>query len=190
MNNPSFEAYRRDVIKKAKGRVLEIGFGSGGNISYYENIDVLYALEPSKELFEISKNNLKATSFPINHIESPAEKISFPDSSFDTVVSTWCLCSVSDPQQVIDEIYRVLKPGGLFVFIDHGKSHNKVTVILQNTLTPLSRALAGGCHLNRNIEELLHLSPLSIDSMEKFTLKGRPTIYMYKGVAVAKKNSF
>jgi len=187
MGNPIFESYRREVIGKAKGNVLEIGFGSGCNTPYYKNIDVLYALEPSKELFEISKRNLKATSFPINHIKSPAEKISSPNDSFDTVVSTWCLCSVSNPQQVLREIYRVLKPGGLFVFIDHGKSNNQIVAILQNALTPLSRALAGGCHLNRDIEKLLRSSNFSIDAVKKFTLKGRPTIYMYKGIAVATK---
>jgi ubiquinone/menaquinone biosynthesis C-methylase UbiE len=183
MKKESMEAHRPGVVGKAKGVVLEIGYGSGLNLPYYVRIEKLYALEPSKESFELSQDLISKISFPVEHLMSSAENISLKNESVDTVVSTWSLCTIPDPQSALKEVSRVLKPGGEFIFIEHGISPNRFVSFFQTIFTPLEKKIAGGCHLNRNIKKIIEVSGLEIQEMKCFQGKLRPLIYMYKGVA-------
>lgn len=183
MKKESMETHRPAIAGRARGVVLEVGFGSGLNLPYYKDISKLYALEPSKESFELSDDLAKDVSFPIEHLEASAEKIPLMDQSVDSVISTWTLCTIPDPQAALKEIARVLKPGGEFIFIEHGASPHPAVSLLQKIGTPFSKRAAGGCHLDRDIEGLIKNSGLTVKEFSGFPAKLRPLIYMYKGVA-------
>ena len=183
MENKNIEKYRIDIASRATGITLEVGFGSGLNLPYCTDVDKLYALDPSKELYNLAEERIKSISFPIEYLQASAEHIPLRDNTIDTVISTWSLCSISHPQNALEEILRVLKPNGKFLFIEHGKSTRGVITEIQNFLTPFSRTFAGGCHMNRNIEKLILDAGFQMQSIEKFGLNSRPSGFMYKGIA-------
>ncbi len=151
MGAEGFENHRQEIIILAKGVALELGSGAGHNFKYYKNIDKLYALEPDTTLLSISRNKIKNLNFPIEFIKSPAENIPITDASIDTVISTWTLCSVNNLKSVIDEIRRVLKINGEFIFIEHGISPQRSIKLMQKICNPFTIALTGNCHMCRNI---------------------------------------
>ncbi len=182
MKREEMEKHRPDVVAHASGTVLEIGFGSGLNLPYYKDITKLYALEPLKELYDIAYEKISHISFPLEYLQASAEKIPFVDSSIDSVISTWTLCSIPHPEMALKEILRVLKPQGKFVFIEHGKSPRSFIARLQNIFTPVSRCIAGGCYMNREIEKLVIDAGFKIQNLETFQLKLKPLAFMYKGI--------
>jgi len=184
MAREDFKQHRRGVVADMSGIGLEIGFGSGLNLPYYRNITKLFALEPSRELFELAQKNISAVSFPVEQVQASAEQILLCDGSVDFVVSTWSLCSIPCPEIALKEVARVLKPGGTFSFIDHGRSPKPSISMLQTVLTPVTRCCAGGCHLNRDVEQLVVNAGFKIQKLEKFVINSKPLIFMYKGSAV------
>lgn len=187
MKKVASEKERSSIIKHASGSVLEIGFGSGLNLPYYKNVTKLYALEPSLELFTYAQDRIHNAAFPVDYIQASAEKIPLPDSSIDTIVSTWTLCTIPHPELALKEIARVLKPGGTFAFIEHGKSPQRIISQFQKILTPFSKCLAGGCHLNREIENLISEAGFEFITLEKFDQYSRLLSFTYKGVAMVSK---
>lgn len=183
MGKSDLVSLRQEAVRPLSGVVLEIGFGSGKNIPYFQNITKLYALDPSKELYDLSETNRVTSNIPIEYLQASAEKIPLADNSVDSVLSTWSLCSIPHPEKALSEIVRVLKKGGVFSFIEHGKSTNVLAFRLQNILTPLSRSLAGNCHLNRDLEDLVKNSNLNIQKIRKFPIKHKPLAFMYEGLA-------
>jgi ubiquinone/menaquinone biosynthesis C-methylase UbiE len=179
MKKREFERLRPSVIKAVSGTVLEIGFGSGLNLPYYENVTRLYAVDPAQELFLLAKDRIDSVSFPIEYVQASAEEIPLPDESVDFLVSTWSLCSIPDIKRSLKEIRRVLKPEGKFVFIEHGKSPKKFLSILQNILTPISKRFAGGYHVNREIDTLITDTGFTFKKIERFPQKRKPLIFMY-----------
>ncbi len=184
MQGKDFELERPRVVGGAHGVVLEVGFGSGLNLPYYQNISKLYALDPSEELYSLAKKRIENVSFPVEHLNASAEEIPLDSESVDTVVSTWSLCSIPDPNVALKEIRRVLKPQGKFLFIEHGKSLRPRVAVWQKRLTPISKCFAGGCHLDRDIKQLIMDAGFKFEQMEKFDKKSKPLSFMYKGVAV------
>lgn len=146
MGSKEFEDVRRTVLAGVSGVVLEIGVGPGYNFLHYGNLSKLYALEPSKELINIAMARAGALSFPVEFLNTEAEAIPLQAQSVDTVVSTWTLCSVADPKRVLQEIKRVLKPHGTFVFAEHGASPHAALRILQSSLTAVTKHFTGNCH--------------------------------------------
>lgn len=187
MKDEKLEKCRKEVVSGLSGIGLEIGFGSGLNLPYYQNVTKLYTLDPSKELHEIASINIKNTQFTTEHIFASAECIPLTDSSLDFVVSTWTLCSIPHPDIALKEIFRVLKPRGIFSFVEHGKSPKTLISKIQNILTPTSKLIAGGCHMNRDIEHLILSAGFEIKKLDKSSKKSKPISFMYSGTAVAKK---
>lgn len=178
---------RPDVVSNATGVTLEIGFGSGLNLPYYKNTTKLYALDPSEELYDLAREQIKKVSFPVEHLPVSAENISLANNSVDSIVSTWSLCSIPQPKVALKEMLRVLKPGGKFTFIEHGKSPRNFTAKLQKFLTPISKRFAGGCHMDREIDTLIKEAGFEFQELEKFEEKSKLLGFTYKGVAIAKK---
>ncbi len=183
MKNSELARLRNGLVSKANGVVLEIGFGSGLNLPYYKNTSILYALEPSQEVFNIAKENINRAKFAIEHLKSSAEQIPLQDKSIDSAISTWSLCSVTDPERALREVRRILKPEGKFYFLEHGKSSKTFKTKLQDIMNPFSKCLLGGCNLNRNIEKLIIGNGFEIENIEKFDLKSKPLACMYRGTA-------
>ena len=188
MGSTELKKFRPEVVSAASGAVLEIGVGPGYNISLYKNISKLYALEPSQELINIAKRRATGLLFPIEFLEASAEHIPLPESSVDTVVSTWTLCSVTQPKKSLNEVLRVLRPGGLFVFIDHGASSNLFIRAIQKILTPFTKHFTGNCHMDRDIKKLILDAGFTISNSKEFSQRlFKPLIYNTQGVAVASK---
>ncbi len=184
MGDISFNVTRERVAAPAVGIVLEIGFGSGYNIPFYKNIEKLYALEPSKELFTYSTKKISNADFSVIHLAEMAESIPLGDNSVDSVVSTWSMCSISDLPKALGEIKRVLKPGGKLLFVEHGQAVNKIYSIIQKIITPITKHFTGNCHLDRKINEYITDSGLSIESIDLEPEDGRPLMYSYEGMAI------
>ncbi len=187
MQRSEMEKHRPDIVGQASGVVLEVGFGSGLNLPYYKNVSKLYALDPSRELYDIAKDRVEKALFTTEHLEASAENIPLASGTIDCVVSTWSLCSIPNPEIALGEIFRVLKSGGRFMFIEHGKSPIIFVGKIQKLFTPISKCVAGGCHMDRDIEKMIKNAGFEIQKLEKFQQKFKPLAFMYKGVAAVKK---
>lgn len=186
MGRTEYNGTRQKTVEQAQGIVLEVGFGSGFNMPFYspDKVSLIYALEPSKEAFELAQKSIEQSKIQCVFLNSGAETIPLPDSSVDTVVSTWVLCSVHNPDMVLKEIHRVLKPQGQFLFVEHGRSSYSTYAFLQDIITPISKHFTGNCHLNRNIADYLQKSDLFIVQSESFQEDGRPLMYSTRGTAI------
>lgn len=155
---------RERIICKARGRVLDIGFGAGANLGYYDRdkLSELVGVEPSEQLRAIAKAAAKKLEFPITLHEAAAERLPFADGSFDTVVSSFTLCSVEDPGCCLKEIKRVLKPDGRLLFCEHGLAPDPAVSKWQRRVEPWWTPVFGGCRLTRpvrgNIEAIFKLA--------------------------------
>lgn len=156
MQTPSLMDLRRELLLPIEGEVLEIGFGTGLNLPFYQNVDVVYALEPNLEIFQLAETRIRDSTILVEHLAGKAEQLDFADNRLEHVVSTWTLCSVQQIEQCLAEIYRVLKPGGCLHLVEHVlHPENLYIQRLQHLLTPLQKRLADGCHLNRDLALLL-----------------------------------
>ena len=171
MRNSVMTGFRPKIVPLAQKTVLEIGIGSGLNIPHYQNIDRLYGLEPSGELIEKARPLARDARFPVELLNAPAEDIPLADASVDTVLSSWTLCSIPDVEAALKEMHRVLKPGGQFIFVEHGRSPEANVEKWQNRLSPIVWALAG-CRINRKMDELIAEAGFDIATLETRYLDG------------------
>lgn len=181
-----FEQYRRPIVAQATGQVLEVGFGTGLNLPYYPPyITRITALDANPGMFPVAQKRIAAAPIPVDAMVGNGEHLAFADHAFDTVVSTWTLCSIPDAHQALREIYRVLKPGGRFVFVEHGLSWEPQIQAWQHRLTPVQKRLADGCHLDRNIETLVTSLAFELEHLDQFYADETPRVFgaLYVGVA-------
>ncbi|GAB4373616.1 MAG: class I SAM-dependent methyltransferase [Elainellaceae cyanobacterium] len=190
MSDSAFGQYRQELLADAKGDVLEIGFGTGLNLSYYpDQIQQLVAIDANPGMNSLARKRVQASSLTVDHRVLNGEQLPLADHAFDTVVSTWTLCSIAKVEQALQEIYRVLKPGGKFLFIEHGLSPDPGVQAWQNRLNPIQNVIADGCHLNRNIGQLVK-AHFDTVTLEEFYAKNTLKIagYFYKGRATKAEN--
>jgi ubiquinone/menaquinone biosynthesis C-methylase UbiE len=185
MRQETFAAYRRRLLSAAKGRVLEIGVGSGLNCPFYAATTAqLIGVDPSSTLLSMAREACKAVTFPVALLKASAEQIPLRSRSVDTVVTTWTLCSVPDARHALEEARRVLKPSGRLLFVEHGQSPDASIRRWQDRLTPVWRRIGGGCHLNRPVSHLIENAGFRIERIETGYMKGpRLMTFMYEGVA-------
>ena len=179
---------RAKIVPRAQGRVLEIGIGTGRNLPFYDKsrLQQLYGLDPAAQMHPKARQRMLDAGLEVELLELPAEKIPMADASFDTVITTFTLCTIPDAVAALREMRRVLKPGGLLLFCEHGTAPDASVRRWQDRLTPLWKPLAGGCHLNRDIPALLREGGFRIVDMEQLYLPGpRPLTYNYWGSAMA-----
>jgi ubiquinone/menaquinone biosynthesis C-methylase UbiE len=157
MGGEPFTPYRQKLLQQAQGDVLEIGFGTGLNLPHYPPgaIASLTLVDPNPGMGRLAQSRLAQSPFPVTCHTLSSENLPLGDNQFDTVVSTWTLCSIPRVAQALGEIYRVLKPGGVFLFVEHGRSPDPGIYRWQQRLTPIQRILADGCHLDRDISALV-----------------------------------
>ena len=177
MQVPSLMESRAELLKSIQGDVLEIGFGTGLNIPFYQAVDTLYALEPNADIFHLARERIFKAPFLVQHLQASAEKLPFADHSLDHVVSTWTMCSIANLDKALAEIRRVLKPTGTLHLVEHVEYHNNDTLKkLQNLLTPIQKIIADGCHLNRNIELLMLNAGFKFTQKSYYDAEGIPRI--------------
>jgi len=178
---------RSEALSEASGDILEIGFGTGLNLEHYpEHVRHLTAVDPGEGMARIARRRIERSRIDVDLLVQTAEELPFEDGSFDGVVSTWTLCSIRDARRAVIEICRVLKPGGRFLFMEHGLSEEPGVQRWQSRLTPLQKRLAGGCRLDVDIEALVKSGAFRDVQVERFLLDRTPSIVgsMYRGVAV------
>jgi ubiquinone/menaquinone biosynthesis C-methylase UbiE len=188
MRNKRLVPLRERQVALARGRVLEIGIGSGLNLPFYRrDIEAVIGIDPSLELLTMARKHTAWLHFPVKLLHGPAEALPLEDQSVDSVVITWTLCSVAEPGRVLAEARRVLQPGGALIFVEHGQAPEAGVRRWQDRLTPLWQKLAGGCHLNRPIEGLIAQAGFQIADLETgYLVKGpRPFTFHYRGIARA-----
>lgn len=178
---------REKLIPRARGRVLEIGSGSGLNLPYYDQDKVvgLWALDPSREMTRLAKRLAVRTPFPITFLVAPAEDIPLEDNSVDTIVTTYAMCSIPDLAKAFTQMARVLRPAGQLLFCEHGVSPEPGVRIWQERLAPYWKKVAGGCNLNRDIPELIGQGGLRVTELESGPIAPmRLLSFTYRGVAM------
>jgi len=179
---------RKKVVPLAIGDVVEIGVGPGLNLQYYnlDTVNKVIGIDPSDELNKIAKKNANKVNLDIEFNLSSAESIDLPTSSVDSVVCTFSLCSIPNPQKALKEIYRILKPGGKYYYCEHGISPDLSTRVFQNVTNIFYPKLSGGCHANRDIPKLISESGLKILEKDTMYLPGSVKFlgFNYWGVAI------
>jgi len=187
MRGSRFQEQRAEALRPLEGAVLEIGFGTGLNLPHYPaTVTRLVALDPASLLPKQVARRVAAALMPVKRVAGEAERLPFAGRRFDCVVSTWTLCTIPDLAAALREVCRVLKPGGRYVFLEHGRSDSPRVAAWQDRLNPLQRRLGCGCNLNRPIDRLIVEAGLRLTHLDRFRMSGVPRFggEMYRGVAV------
>jgi ubiquinone/menaquinone biosynthesis C-methylase UbiE len=186
LNRPFVAKYRRELLSHAHGDVLEIGLGTGLNLPHYPSeVRKLTTVDPNLGMNRLAQSRIKETSIEIDQRLMSGENLPFEDNTFDCVVSTFTLCSIEDVGQAVSEVYRVLEPGGMFLFLEHGLSPEPQVQKWQRRLNWLEMRLADGCHLDRNMRALVTAKPFPSVKIDEFYIEKTPRThgYLYRGIA-------
>ncbi|MEE8165555.1 MAG: class I SAM-dependent methyltransferase [Myxococcota bacterium] len=178
---------RADTTGLAEGYVLEVGFGTALNLqSYGPAVKSLVGVDPMDVADVASgQRRIAQAPFPVERRTLRADGgLPFDSGRFDCVITTWTLCSIPDVARALEEMRRVLKPGGLYLFIEHGRAESDVTARWQDRVNPLWNRVCDGCNINRKIDRLVEDGGFELKSLDRFRAKG-PSIVaaMYRGVA-------
>ena len=187
MRSQRLTPFRSRVVSAAEGRVLEIGIGSGLNLPFYTaQVRQIFGLDPSPPLLARARNRVLTTQPLVQFLAGSAEQIPLDTCSVDTVVMTWVGCSIADISRALDEIRRVLRPGGHLLFVEHGRAPQQKIARWQDRLDPLWVRIAGGCHINRSPDVLIRQAGLRLDRLETGYIPGpKITTFLYEGLATA-----
>ena len=185
MKNKESTKVRAALIPQARGEVLEIGIGSGLNLPFYSReVKHIFGVDPSLELQKMAAKRV-AGPMKVDLIPQSAEEpLPLDESSIDTVVMAWTLCSIPDAAKALEQMRRVLKSEGRLIFVEHGRAPDRKVAAWQDWLTPVWRHATGGCHLNRKVDDLITGAGFHITELTTSYLPGpRPMTYTYQGAA-------
>lgn len=185
LRGPEIEQVRRRVAEGLTGEVLEVGFGSGRNVPYYPSgVSGVLAVDPAVVGRRLAAGRLAATPVPIEFVGLDGQTLPLADASVDHVLCTWTLCTIPDAGRALREMSRVLRPGGALHFVEHGLAKERRVARWQHRLTPIQRLVAGGCHLDRAVDELIEAAGFELSRLDRFELPG-PKVFgsLYEGVA-------
>lgn len=186
LRNREAARLRRKWIPRARGKVLEIGIGSGLNLPFYSSeVERVWGVDPSPELLQMARRRATDLPFAIDFVQQSADAaLPLDSAAADTVVITWTLCTIGDPLAALREARRVMKPEAQLVFVEHGRSPDSGISAWQDRLTPVWKRLAGGCTLNRPIVELVTSAGFAVSELTTGYIPGpRPMTYMHEGCA-------
>jgi ubiquinone/menaquinone biosynthesis C-methylase UbiE len=187
LSSPQHRTLRARVLSRARGAVLEIGFGTGLNLSCYPpDVERLVGVDRKVMLERKVAGRIARAPFAVERLaQDAADRLPFEDSAFDTVVSTWTLCSVDRLRSALLELHRVMRPDGSFLFLEHGRSDRTLAASLQDAVNPLQNILACGCNLNRKIDQEIQDAGFKIIELDRFKVAGVPRMFgeVYEGAA-------
>jgi ubiquinone/menaquinone biosynthesis C-methylase UbiE len=168
---------RKELLAHAHGRIIDVGSGTGLNLAHYpDELDELVLAEPDPAMRRRLERRLQRSGRPARIIDAPAERLPFPDESIDTVVSTFVLCTVDNPELALREIGRVLRPDGELLFIEHVRADSPTLSAWQNRLATPWWHFARGCHCNRATAQLIATSGLMLDDLHERSWHAMPPI--------------
>ena len=186
MNTKALQEERTRCLRDVKGVVLEIGFGTGLNLPHYPpTVTKVVGVDPSETSARLAQKRIAAAVFPVETIGLSAEKLPVVDGSFESIVSTFTLCTIPNVGGALLEVHRALAPGGRFHFVEHGLSEDPAVERWQHRLNPINRRILGGCNLNRPIAALIERAGFRLERLEKGYMKDAPKFagFVYRGVA-------
>jgi ubiquinone/menaquinone biosynthesis C-methylase UbiE len=177
---------RSKCLEQVSGTVLEVGFGTGHNLPYYpQNVKRVLAVDPSREAARLASKRIAAAPFPVEYTALEGEQLALPDASVDCVVSTYTLCSIGDPIAALRQMRRVLRPGGRFFCLEHGRSPEPSVLRWQQRLNGVANVVLGGCNLDRDIPGLIRSAGFEVESLEQYYVEGDPKFVGYVTRAIA-----
>ncbi|MBB4865246.1 ubiquinone/menaquinone biosynthesis C-methylase UbiE [Pseudomonas nitritireducens] len=174
------------LVPRARGRVLEIGMGTGLNLSFYDpaKVSTIVGVDPAAQMQKLARSRAEAIGIPVEMVALELGQIRADVGSFDSIVCTFTLCSIPDAVAALQEMRRVLKPGGELLFCEHGLAPDAGVRTWQHRLTPVWKPLAGGCHLDRDMPALIESGGFQLRELIQDYLPGpRPMTYVYRGMA-------
>ncbi len=187
LGKPDLDRFRREALERASGDTLEIGFGTGLNLPHYpRSVKKLVAIDSESMLPRRVQRRIHEAPFPVQlHYLDAQCRLPFDDSAFDTIVTTFVLCSIEEPSSTVAEIQRLLKPGGQYLFFEHGSGLDERVRRWQQRLNPINRIIGRGCNLNRAIDRVISDGGLEITQLARFPLPGAPRLLgeLYRGIA-------
>ncbi len=187
LSSPQHRTLRARVLARATGSVLEIGFGTGLNLPCYPpDVQNLVGVDLTTMLEQKVAGRIARAAFPVKRIEQDAsDPLPFEDESFNTIVSTWTLCSIDRLRAALLELRRVLRRDGFFLFLEHGRSDRTLAATLQDAVNPFQNVVACGCNLNRKIDQEIQDAGFKIIELERFKVTGVPRVFgeVYEGAA-------
>ncbi len=187
MNRKGTRDVRTRVCAGLTGDVVEVGFGTGLNVRHYPpEVTRVFAVEPSRVCMQLAEVRIARSDVSVTLAGLTGEHLDIPSEEFDAVLSTWTLCTIPDLTAALQELRRVLKPGGAFHFVEHGHAPDTKTARWQQRLEPLNKRLAGGCHLTRRIPEYIENAGFRIEHLDTYYFDGEPKPfgYTFEGRAV------
>ena len=181
---------REKVVPQCRGRVLEIGIGTGINLDYYDpdKVEMVFGLEPAEGMRLRARRKATTAPFPVEFIDLPGEEIPLAENSVDTVLLTYTLCTIGTPQPALEGMARVLKTGGQLIFCEHGRAPDAAVRKWQDRLNTPWGVIAGGCNMNRDIPALIEGGGFRISDIESMYLPSTPSVlgFNYWGAATAR----
>lgn len=177
---------RTRAMQGLSGTVVEIGFGSGTNVPYYpERVEHVLAVDPSAVGRKLARKRLQASAVPVEFVGLDGSNLPLEDESVDNALSTWTLCTIPDAKAALDEISRVLRPGGRLYFLEHGLSPDPGVARCQHRFNGVQKKIGGGCNLDRDIAGFVAGSGLDTSDLATFYMRGpRILSYIYSGTAI------
>lgn len=186
LDTPFVARLRRQLLAHAGGKILEIGSGTGLNFRHYpDHVRQITTVDPNPGMHRLARRRIRQAGIAVDLRRLGGERLPFDDGSFDCLVSTFTLCSIGPVEQALGEIYRVLKPGGCFLFLEHGLNPDPAIQQWQRRLNWLEMRVADGCRLDRDMRALIAAQPFESLQVEEFRMPDVPAThgYMYQGVA-------
>ena len=187
LSGPGWERWRERTTDGLSGRVVEIGFGSGLNVPHYpDDVSLVYAVEPALRARRLAQDRIADSHAEVRHVGLDGARLPLPDGSCDGALSTFTLCTIPDVEAALAELRRVLRPGGVFHFLEHGLAPEPSMARVQRTLEPAQKLLADGCHLTRDPATLVRSAGFEIGDLEsRYVGMRAPWNYLSVGVAVS-----
>lgn len=185
LDTPDLRALRARVCVGLQGRVLEVGFGSGLNLVHYPaEATAVLAVEPSDSAWRLAQPRIRQRGLPVERAGLDGQRLAVADGSVDAVLSTFTLCTIPDPAAALGELRRVLVPGGQLHFLEHGRAPDEGVRRWQRRLNPLQARVAGGCHLDRPIDDLVVAAGFEIVTLDcAYAASPKPFGYVFRGIA-------